>query len=903
MSGRRGTGSSGEARGKTPVAPGAGEAAGGVARIERAFRSGEAERPDSWQADSVQSGQAAARLERPFILLIGAMAAFECVYSVLWLSGLLSGGVFDRLTGAVAFPAAVLVALIGLRLRWSQHLDERTRRAWSLVATGIASYGLGYVCLFIAGTRHDGPLSAAGVVLELATYPTIAWGLVLMARPFQATSDALLSWLDVSIIAWSTAMLVWHFAFFPVAREMNAAPFDAVFAAFFPVADLSLVFAMVAVLLRGLRSANQLALAMGAASLVLLFAGDVISGVEELRGTYLPGGASGLLYGFAWLGLVMGAYLQSRHSPAARRVLDLTRYRRLVPWLPYLAVFLAFVGPPLYHWDDVQMLEQHIPATGILMALLVARLLVTARQNATLAVAERARLAAAVAQAAEAIATTDRDWKLTYVNPALTAITGYGPQELLGQDLAVLRGTSDPEQLAELRTTVERGAHWRGRFARQRRDGTAVELEMAVAPLRDDAGNPSGSVVLARDITRERALETQLAQTQRMEAVGRLAGGIAHDFNNILTAISGYSELAIGSLPADHPASSDVREVLKASDRAAGLTRDLLAFSRRQVMQPRLLDLNDVLEGMRSMLARTLGEDIALRIRTGDGLGAILADQSQIEQVILNLAVNAREAMPDGGMLTITTADADLDEAYERSHVGTSAGRYVSVTIADTGLGMTPEVREHIFEPFFTTKSRGRGTGLGLSTVSGIVEQSGGFVIADSSPGSGSVFSVFLPRVSAPDTVTSAASEQANPGGSETILVAEDEAPVRKVVERVLRSAGYRVFTAANGHEALAMAPTLPHLDLLLTDVVMPGMSGADLARQLVAARPDLRVIFASGYSEDSLIRAGTREGRIPYLNKPFTSEALLERVRKSLDEPADGLGDGDGEPAGDRGR
>ncbi len=305
-------------------------------------------------------------------------------------------------------------------------------------------------------------------------------------------------------------------------------------------------------------------------------------------------------------------------------------------------------------------------------------------------------------------------------------------------------------------------------------------------------------------------------------------------------------------------------------------------------MQPRLLDLNDVLEGVRSMLERTLGDEIALRIRPQTGLGSILADQSQIEQVLLNLAANARDAMPGGGMLTITAANADLDEAYQRSHAGSSAGQYVSMTVADTGEGMTPEVLEHIFEPFYTTKPRGRGAGLGLSTVSGIVEQSDGFVLAESSPGSGSVFSVFLPRVASPQEPAPDPAEHGATGGSETILVAEDEAPVRRVVERVLRGAGYRVFVASNGHEALAMAQTLPHLDLLLTDVVMPGMGGADLARQLTASRPDLRVIFASGYSGDSLVRIGVREGRFPYLDKPFTAEALLARVRQVLDEQRD---------------
>jgi CheY-like chemotaxis protein len=303
-------------------------------------------------------------------------------------------------------------------------------------------------------------------------------------------------------------------------------------------------------------------------------------------------------------------------------------------------------------------------------------------------------------------------------------------------------------------------------------------------------------------------------------------------------------------------------------------------------MQPRLLDLRAVVEGMRSMLERTLGEDISLRVQAQSDLALTVADQSQIEQVILNLAVNARDAMPDGGLLTITTANVDLDASYQRTHIGAGVGRFVSLTVADTGRGMTPDVLEHVFEPFYTTKSRGRATGLGLSTVSGIVEQSGGFVIADSSPGSGSVFSVFLPMAATTETTPEAGSGSPRiAAGNETILVAEDEAPVRRIIERVLRTAGYQVFVAANGHEALAMAPTLPHLDLLVTDVVMPGMNGVELARQLTRGRDDLRVIFASGYSGDSLTRIGPL-GSVPYLDKPFSPETLLAQVRQVLDGP-----------------
>ncbi len=819
----------------------------------------------------------------PLVLVVLAFACYDFTYGGLWLSGILHGATADRLTGAMAIPAAGVVIFVGLRLRGSMQWDDRSRRGWTMVAVGIGSYGLGYAVLFAAGTIDFAPLSWLGVAFELATYPLVGFGLSQLARPFERTSDGVAAWLDVLIIAWSTAMIVWHFALYPVARDAHAAAADVLVASFGPVGDLTLVFAIAAVMLRGPRSASQRALGIGAAALVCLFAGDVVAGMEELRGTYAIGGLSGVFYGLAWLGLAVAAVLQSVHSPATR-IADAAPYRRIVQWVPYVAVFVAFVGPAIYHWTDTELLEQHIPATGLLMALLVARLMVTARQNAAFAAGERVRLSAAMEQAAEAVVLADRDGKIGYANSATSRMSGLEMRELIGQDLDILRGDDD-SQLPEMRRAVARGENWHGRLVRQTPDGP-LEIDVTASPVRDKAGQPEGAVLVGRDITRERALEAQLAQTQRMEAVGRLAGGVAHDFNNVLTAISGFTELALYNLPDDHPVATDLREVMRASDRAAGLTRDLLAFSQRQVMKPRLIDLNEVIEGIRSMLERTLGEDIALRIRAQGGLGGTIADPSQIEQVVLNLVANARDAMPNGGMLTITTADADLSQAYAASHPGTMAGQFVTITIADTGTGMPPEVLEHIFMPFFTTKKGGASSGLGLATVAGIVQQSGGFVLADSAVGSGSVFSVFLPRV-LPMKVEEPVDAPVIAGGNETILVAEDEAPVRRVIERVLKAAGYRVYVAGTGHEAIAMAPTLPHLDLLLTDVVMPGMSGVDLARQLVTRRPDLRVIFASGYTGDSLIRAGAKEN-VPFLDKPFAAETLRARVRQVLDSPVE---------------
>jgi signal transduction histidine kinase len=459
---------------------------------------------------------------------------------------------------------------------------------------------------------------------------------------------------------------------------------------------------------------------------------------------------------------------------------------------------------------------------------------------------------------------------------------------MIGRSHAFRGAGLRPAEVAEMRAILRRGESWEGRLVGRRRDGTDVELAVSIAPLRDAAGGISGSVAASRDVSRERALEAQLAQAQRMEAVGRLAGGIAHDFNNLLTAISGFGELASAGVSSDDPVAEDIGEILKASDRAAVLTRALLAFSRRQVMQPSKVDLNEVVGGLTPMLRVLLGEDVELVAESDPELGLVLIDRGQLEQVIVNLAVNARDAMPGGGKLTIATANANIDARDASSHVGAVPGPHVKLVISDTGIGMTPEVMEHAFEPFFTTKARGKGTGLGLSTVIGVVQQSGGTIDMASSPGAGSVFTILLPRVGGASEQDETAG-RTNPmrGGSETILVAEDQEAVRLYVERVLSRAGYRVLAAANGQDALALAKTLPHVDLLFTDMVMPGMSGPELAKLLTAIHPGVRTLYASGYSDEALDQDFGDAGQVPYLAKPFSTDGILTRIREVLDSPA----------------
>jgi two-component system, cell cycle sensor histidine kinase and response regulator CckA len=378
--------------------------------------------------------------------------------------------------------------------------------------------------------------------------------------------------------------------------------------------------------------------------------------------------------------------------------------------------------------------------------------------------------------------------------------------------------------------------------------------------------------------------EDQLRHAQKMEAIGRLAGGIAHDFNNLLSVVLSYSDLAMRGLADDDPRRADIAEIKLAGKRAADLTGQLLAFSRQQVLQPRVLDLNGVVAGMERMIRRLIGEDIELHARTAPDLGKVSADPGQIEQVLMNLVVNARDAMTGHGKLTIETANTELDDAYAAAHVGARSGPHVMLAVTDTGGGMDRDTLARVFEPFFTTKEAGKGTGLGLSTVYGIIKQSGGSIWVYSEPGAGATFKIYLPRVDGESKPAPPPAAAIDLRGDETILVVEDEDQVRAVVARILTRLGYDVLVAARPSEALRLAAVEDGIDMVLTDVVMPEMSGRELAERLRARRPDLRVLFMSGYTDDAVVRHGVLEAHVSFLQKPFTPDALARHVRLVLD-------------------
>jgi PAS domain S-box-containing protein len=486
----------------------------------------------------------------------------------------------------------------------------------------------------------------------------------------------------------------------------------------------------------------------------------------------------------------------------------------------------------------------------------------------------------------------DSSLRFARVNPACAALLGFDhPEALFGKRLGELdaSGTDVFSVESEERGILTSGLPVRDVVRVYRRGRRERWFSETKAPIRNVVGEVVGIVGITREITEQRKLEHQLRHAQKMEAIGRLAGSVAHDFNNLLSVILSYSSLIMADIGANDPMRPDVEAINKAGTRAADLTRQLLAFSRKQLLAPRTLDLNGVLRESESMLGRLLGEDVELVVELAGALHKVRADPGQIDQIVMNLAANARDAMPQGGTFRITTENVELDGSFasdDPDRVGIGPGPHVMVTFADTGVGMDRETQANIFEPFFTTKEKGKGTGLGLATVFGIVKQSGGHIVVESEPGHGSVFRLYLPQA---DGVEDTPEEKQAPtglSGTETVLLTEDQDDVRAAAREVLRRYGYQVLEARNAGEALLTCERYPQpIHLLLTDVVMPQMSGRELADRLSGLRPEMKVLYMSGYTDTAIVNDGELEANIAYLPKPWLPEQLARRVREVLDE------------------
>jgi two-component system, cell cycle sensor histidine kinase and response regulator CckA len=499
------------------------------------------------------------------------------------------------------------------------------------------------------------------------------------------------------------------------------------------------------------------------------------------------------------------------------------------------------------------------------------------------------RFAAIVESSTDGIIGITLDGIITTWNSAAARIYGYAAAEAIGRSLTLLAPPDRVDELLGILARLQRGKRIEGlETVRLRKDGKPIWVSLSAAPFADATGALDGAAasMIVRDISERKQLEEQYRQSQKMEAVGQLAAGVAHDFNNLLSIILGYSELLLAKLPVADPKREPVVQIRQAADRAAGLTRQLLAFGRKQILAPVVLNLNSLMTETEKMLRRLIGADIELTIALQPGLGCVKADPGQVEQIIMNLVVNARDAMPTGGRLTIETHSTVLSELQVRHHAELPPGPYTLLTVIDTGSGMDEATKARIFEPFFTTKDAGKGTGLGLATVFGIIKQSGGFIEVDTVLGTGSTFRTYLPQIR-----EAARLKEADPGlvkmprGMETILLVEDEDRLRELAQLVLEAIGYKVLSARSGGEAMQVCHDYAGvIHLLFTDVVMPKMSGRQLTDLLVPSHPSMKVLYMSGYTDDTMVRHGIQDEGMNFLPKPFTPVVLAQKVREVLD-------------------
>ena len=834
-------------------------------------------------------------------LLTIAVALF-LVWYVLWLIVVQPQDAQKVWVTDIAQPMfSLCMTILATRAARRSTLDLRKRRAWLILAVAFLMYCIGNITWAYYELVVKSELAVTWAdVPYLMYYPLALIGL--LTFPMERSGRSRLTFaLDASTVMLAASIVVWYVVLRPVALAEHASSLEAVVTLAYPVANTVLLFGVVAVLLR--RPPENARRALSILTLAIFFdaVADFGYAYQTLENSYFGGQWPDCFYMLGFLLMAVSAQYQvysiGRHNTKAEHDTESSPFS----WLPYVAVGVAYALLLLvvFKFQREHGSEPIVwLALGafLITALVVARQIVALRENSRL-LAEKAareseiRLSALVQHSSDAISIIDREGYVFYTSPANKAIFGYGAEDLQGRRLREMIHPDDCERALNIVSEVitEPGKP-RSITARVRnRDRDWIHVESVLTNLLDQSAI-AGIVINSRDVSeRKRAEEAlreseeRLRQAQKMEAIGQLAGGVAHDFNNLLAVIIGYADMLLRRASTDDRTLQQISEIKKAGDRAKALTSQLLAFSRKQVLQPKVLDLNGVIKDLDKMLRRLIGENIEMQALLKDDLGNVRADPGRIEQVLLNLVVNARDAMPDGGKLIVKTKNVRIGECYTQSNPALNAGLYVMMSVADTGCGMSEEVQSRIFEPFFTTKETGRGTGLGLSTVYGIIQQSGGHVQVMSKPGEGTTFRIYLPRID--EAVKSDARESAQlSAGTETVLLVEDEEAVRHMAQEILTSNGYRVLDAGDGVDAVELSSGYNGpIDLMVTDVVMPRLGGRELAERLSVTRPDMRVLYMSGYTDDAIVHHGVLDGRAAFLEKPFTPDALAIKIREVL--------------------
>jgi PAS domain S-box-containing protein len=798
------------------------------------------------------------------------------------------------------------MTILAFRASRQHSLVIKKRRAWTLIAIAFLMYFIGNMMWAYYELVIGADLSVTFADIPyLFYYPICLAGL--LTFPMKRDNRSKLTFaLDAGTVMLGASLVIWYLVLRPVAQAEHSSSLEAVVTLAYPVANIVLLFGVVAVLLR--RPPRNVSRALRILTLAIFFdaTADFGYAYQTLDNNYFGGQWPDYFYMLGFVLMAFSAQSQIRDAKTKNVESNEPLFERSpFSWLPYAAVAVAyslllFVAFRFERNHGMEPIVWLAIGAFLITALVVARQIVALRENSRL-LAERAareseaRFVALVQHASDVITIMAPSGKLLYMTPSGERVFGYRPSDIVGTRLRELIDPADRERaLASFAAVFEEpGKTLSFEFRLRHRDESWLDVEAVATNLLHEP-NVAGIVVNSRNITErkkaEEALrdsEEKLRQSQKMEAVGQLAGGVAHDFNNLLAVIIGYADMLLRRVSPDKDERMfrQISEIQKAANRATSLTRQLLAFSRKQVLQPKILDLNVVVRDMDKMLRRLIGEHIDMDIKLAANCGTVKADPGQVEQVLMNLAVNARDAMPDGGCLTIETTNIDVDAALLDNQRGIEPGPYVMIEVSDTGQGMSPEIQSRIFEPFFTTKEKGKGTGLGLSTVYGIVQQSGGSLSVYSEPGHGTAFKIYLPRVAANGQLVEINNEKAAvPHGSETVLLVEDEESVRHMAQEILQMNGYSVLDASNGNEAVKVSEKHSGIiDLMVTDVVMPQLGGRELAEKLALTRPEMRVLYMSGYTDDAIVRHGVLDGRASFLEKPFTPDAFTRKIREVL--------------------